>query len=90
MEFGKFAVKESHDLEQSRVFPNGADVYISTDCWHTARVTTILISPSHYLDPGVLYSLSNGLSEMICLYVLTDNFASKVQYFSLSSGCIKR
>ena len=87
--FGKFAFKQSCGLEWSRVFPNGTDVYISTDCWHTASVTTILIWLSHYLDPGVLYPLSNGLSDMICLYVLTDNLAPKVQYLSLSSGCIK-
>ena len=72
-------MKESLGLERSGVFPNGTDVYISTDCWHTARVTTILIWPLHYLDPGVLYLLSNGLSDTICLYVLTDNFAPKVQ-----------
>ena len=89
-EFGKFAVKESHGLERSRVFRNGTDVDISTDCWYTARLNTISVWPSHYLDPGVLYPLSNGLSDMICLYVLTDDFASKVQYLSLSSICMKR
>ena len=40
--------------------------------WHTARVTTMLIPPSHNLGPGVLYLQSYGLRHglPLCLNII--------------------